>query len=105
MYLFDTDHITALDRGGEEGERLRTRLAHVPPEEAAVSVVSYEEQMRGWLAYIAQMRAVDRQVAGYHRLERMLEFYCATLCCLLIHVPQSSSNVYGWRVSASARWT
>ena len=49
MYLFDTDHITALDRGGEEGERLRTRLAHVPPEEAAVSVVSYEEQMRGWV--------------------------------------------------------
>jgi len=78
MYLFDTDHITALDRGGEEGERLRTRLAHIPPEEAAVSVVSYEEQMRGWLAYIAQLRAVDRQVAGYHRLERMLEFYCAT---------------------------
>src|SRR5437667_10956659 len=31
-YLFDTDHITALDRGGEKGERLRTRLAHVPPE-------------------------------------------------------------------------
>lgn len=31
MYLFDTDHITALDRGGEEGERLRARLAHVPP--------------------------------------------------------------------------
>ena len=78
MYLLDTDHITALDRGGEEGERLRTRLAHVPPEEAAVSVVSYEEQMRGWLAYIAQLRAVERQVAGYQRLERMLEFYCTT---------------------------
>ena len=30
MYLFDTDHITALDRGGEEGERLHARLAHVP---------------------------------------------------------------------------
>ena len=29
MSLFDTDHITALDRGGEEGERLRARLAHV----------------------------------------------------------------------------
>jgi len=39
MYLFDTDHITALDRGGEERERLRTRLAHVPPEEAAASIV------------------------------------------------------------------
>ena len=78
MYLFDTDHITVLDRGGEEGERMRTRLAQVPLEEVAASVVSYEEQMRGWLAYIAQLRAVDPQVAGYHRLERMLEFYCAT---------------------------
>lgn len=78
MYLLDTDHITALDRGGEEGERLHTHLAHVPPEEAAASVVSYEEQMRGWLAYSAQLRAMDRQVAGCHRLERMLEFYCTT---------------------------
>ena len=48
MYLFDTDHSTALDRAGEEGERLRTRLAHVPPEEAAVSVGRYEEQIQSW---------------------------------------------------------
>ena len=39
MYLFDTDHITVLDRGGEAGARLRTRLAHVPPDEVAASVV------------------------------------------------------------------
>jgi len=78
MYLFDTDHITLLDRGGEEGERLRVRLTSVPPAEAVASVVSYEEQMRGWLAYIAQLRAVDRQVVGYQRLTQMLEFYCAT---------------------------
>ena len=78
MDLLDTDHITLLDRGGGEGERLRARLTFVPPEEVVASVVSYEEQMRGWLAYIAQLQAVEHQAAGYQRLTRMLEFYCAT---------------------------
>ena len=78
MYLLDTDHITLLDRGGEAGERLRARLALVPPEEVVTSVVSYEEQMRGWLAYIAQLQTVERQAAAYQRLTRMLEFYCTT---------------------------
>ncbi len=78
MYLLDTDHITLLDRGGEEGQRIRARLSQVPSNDVAASIVSYEEQMRGWLAYIARLRAVDRQVAGYQQLERMLQFYCAT---------------------------
>jgi tRNA(fMet)-specific endonuclease VapC len=78
MCLLDTDHITLLDRGGAEGQRIRSRLSQVPPEDVAASVVSYEEQMRGWLAYITQQRTVDRQVTGYHRLERMLQFYCST---------------------------
>jgi tRNA(fMet)-specific endonuclease VapC len=34
--------------------------------------------MRGWLAYMAQLRAVDQQVSGYRRLEIMLSFYCRT---------------------------
>jgi tRNA(fMet)-specific endonuclease VapC len=68
MYLLDTDHITLLDRGGQEGDRIRTRLSHIPPEEVAASVISYEEQMRGWLAYVASLRTVDRQVAGYNQL-------------------------------------
>jgi tRNA(fMet)-specific endonuclease VapC len=78
MYLLDTDHVSLLDRGGEEGQRIRARLAQVPLETIAASVVSYEEQMRGWLARIAQLRAIDRQVTGYRQLERMLRFYCET---------------------------
>lgn len=77
MYLLDTDHITLLDRAGAEGETIHARLVQVP-EEVAASIVSYEEQMRGWLAYIAQLRGVNRQADGYRRLERMLDFYCAT---------------------------
>jgi tRNA(fMet)-specific endonuclease VapC len=78
MYLLDTDHITLLDRGGTAGERLRIRLAVLPPAEVVTSVISYEEQMRGWLAYIAQLREVERQAIGYQRLTQMLEFYCMT---------------------------
>ena len=78
MYLLDTDHITLMDRGGAEGQRIRGRLSAVTPSEVAASVISYEEQLRGWMAYLAQLRTVDRQVGGYQRLQRMLEFYCGT---------------------------
>jgi tRNA(fMet)-specific endonuclease VapC len=78
MYLLDTDHISLLDRGTEEGQRIRERLEQVLPEDVAASIVSYEEQMRGWLAYTAQLRDIERQVIGYRRLEQMLQFYCAT---------------------------
>jgi tRNA(fMet)-specific endonuclease VapC len=78
MYLLDTDHIALLDRGGAEGQRIRARLSQMPGAEVTASVVSYEEQLRGWMAYLAQLRVVARQVDGYRRLERMLEFYCGT---------------------------
>jgi tRNA(fMet)-specific endonuclease VapC len=78
MLLLDTDHVTLLDRGGPEGHNIRTRLASIPKEEVAASIISYEEQMRGWLSVINSMRGVDRQIDGYRRLERLLEFYCET---------------------------
>ena len=54
MYLLDTDHLSVLERGGAGAERLRRRLQAVPPQEVAATVVSYEEQTRGWLSYIAK---------------------------------------------------
>lgn len=78
MYLLDTDHITLLDRGGSEGERIRERLGAVPNNEVSTSIVTYEEQMRGWLSMLNSLRGVDRQVDAYRRLERLLRFYSAT---------------------------
>ncbi|WP_394795214.1 type II toxin-antitoxin system VapC family toxin [Armatimonas sp.] len=77
MYLLDTDHISLIDRAGDEGQRIIHRLAGLPEEEVAVSVVSYEEQTRGLLAQVARIRAVDQQVAWYERMERLLHFYSA----------------------------
>ena len=41
----------------------------------ATTIVSFEEQMRGWTAAIHGERSVHRQVAYYDRLGRMVEFF------------------------------
>jgi tRNA(fMet)-specific endonuclease VapC len=77
MYLLDTDHLTILQRGGVESTALRTRLAAVRPDQIATTIVSYEEQTRGWMSYMAQARTLDKQVAAYARLQQHLTNFCA----------------------------
>jgi tRNA(fMet)-specific endonuclease VapC len=78
MNLFDTDHISLIARGGAEGQRIVQRVSALAPGEIAVTIISYEEQMRGWLAEIAAARTPERQKSKYHELGRMLKYYCAT---------------------------
>jgi tRNA(fMet)-specific endonuclease VapC len=70
MILLDTDHVTVLKYpAAERCLRLVERLEAVPASEPiGVSVITVEEQMRGWLAAIAKERAVRRQVAAYREL-------------------------------------
>jgi tRNA(fMet)-specific endonuclease VapC len=50
MVVLDTDHMTLLEwASGPEASRLQTRFEGVAPEERATTIVSYEEQSRGWL--------------------------------------------------------
>jgi tRNA(fMet)-specific endonuclease VapC len=77
MYLLDTDHLSVLERGGAAAARLRRRLQAVAPDEVAATVVSYEEQTRGWLAYIARSRSLEDQVTAYGYLQRHLQVFCA----------------------------
>ena len=78
LYLMDSDHISLISRGGELSERITVRLAALEPDRVAVSLISYEEQMRGWMAEIARMQSADRQMAAYSRLDRMRDYYCNT---------------------------
>ena len=87
MYLLDTDHITLLDRGGEEGERRRVRLASIPTEEVVASVVSYEEQIGGGLPTLPNYgwwSARSRRINGSHRC---LSSTVRRRCCLLMSTP------------------
>lgn len=76
MVVLDTDHMSVLERSAQPGAvLLRTRLAPLPPEEVVTTIISYEEQMRGWMAYLARTRSVRHQVEAYRRLLQHLDNY------------------------------
>lgn len=78
IYLLDTDHISLMDRGRAEGVSIQARLARIPRDDVSASVISYEEQTRGWMAVIAQALTAERQIPLYAQLRRLLRFYCNT---------------------------
>jgi hypothetical protein len=48
MIVLDTDHVSFLERASSpEGQRLRARLNAPDVGEAATTIISYEEQLRG----------------------------------------------------------
>ncbi len=77
MVLLDTDHMSLLQRGGAEGQRVRQRLRATPQDDVATTIVSYEEQMRGWLARLARITTQERQVFDYSELKKLLQSYCS----------------------------
>lgn len=48
IYLLDTDHNSVLQRGGEAVLTLQTRLRALGADDFGTSIVSYEEQGKGW---------------------------------------------------------
>jgi tRNA(fMet)-specific endonuclease VapC len=77
MVVLDTDHMSLLERSGAQGSAtLRARLATLQPAEVVTTIISYEEQVHGWMAYIARTRSITQQVDSYRRLHRQLDNYC-----------------------------
>jgi tRNA(fMet)-specific endonuclease VapC len=78
LYLMDTDHISLLARGGDIAERVNAHIAAAGSDKVAVSIISYEEQFRGWTAELAKLQMIDKQMRTYARLNQMREHYCTT---------------------------
>jgi tRNA(fMet)-specific endonuclease VapC len=49
LLVLDTDHVSALGIPSEAGRRLLERV-DATGEEAATTIITVEEQLRGWLA-------------------------------------------------------
>jgi tRNA(fMet)-specific endonuclease VapC len=43
--------------------------------EVVTTVINYEEQMRGWMAYLVQARSMAQQITAYGRLLSHLDSY------------------------------
>lgn len=53
MIILDTDCLSLFDREKHlESSKLRINLAKFPPEEIFTTIITFEEQLRGWLAYL-----------------------------------------------------
>jgi tRNA(fMet)-specific endonuclease VapC len=76
MILLDTDHVTVL-RYTEDPRCavLEARLRAVRDDLVTTTVITLEEQLRGWLAEIGRQREVARQVAAYENLARIARFF------------------------------
>lgn len=79
MIILDTDHLSVFARSeGTAATKLRQRIIdhhRSTGELFAVTAISLEEQMRGWLARIGGQRDALRQVESYERLVELVDFY------------------------------
>ena len=73
MYILDTDHLGVLQRQrGPDFEKLITRLSDSDQALFYTTIVSFHEQINGWTKYIKNSNSADKTVAGYLRLENIL---------------------------------
>jgi tRNA(fMet)-specific endonuclease VapC len=75
VLILDTDLLTLVQfQAGEAYARLDARLEAAAAAHAiCVTIISFEEQMRGWLAFIARARSAERQVETYRRLHVLFD--------------------------------
>lgn len=71
MIIFDTDCLSLLNRERLlESSALRHNLERFPPNELFTTIITFEEQMRGWLAFIAKAKTPEQRICAYERLHR-----------------------------------
>ncbi|MCP4349152.1 MAG: type II toxin-antitoxin system VapC family toxin [Desulfobacterales bacterium] len=70
--IFDTDHISLLERGHPA---IQIRLTSVPSNTLAVSVITVEEMLRGRLAVLSKRSKGERRVHAYKKLMETVKFF------------------------------
>lgn len=71
MYIFDTDHLSFIQRNGQEGKQILAKLAIIKEREVAVTIVTYEEQVRGRLNFLSKAKTLDEQILAYQGLQQL----------------------------------
>ncbi len=74
-WLLDTDHLTILERGGSTALPLQIRLGELPANEFGTTIISYEEQMCGWLAHVSKAKTPQKTVEAYALLQDHIETF------------------------------
>ncbi len=68
--ILDTDHLSVLQWQEQPAcERLLARLDQLPADDIATTIISFQEQVEGWLAYLKRARKPADVVRAYDKLE------------------------------------
>jgi tRNA(fMet)-specific endonuclease VapC len=71
VIILDTDTYTLLQAEKNPNDSILARRV-LAAEDVCVTIITFEEQMRGWLAFIAKARDEQRRIFAYGRLTEML---------------------------------
>lgn len=74
MFVLDTNHVTEFAYSSAAGLRLRNRMRQSESEYATTGI-TVEEDLRGWLARLQQLRHEEEQIAIYQKLASRIEFF------------------------------
>ena len=79
MIILDTDCMSLLQRENILiSSRLQENLDRFSPEDICTTIISFEEQMRGWLGFLARSKTLNEQIYAYQRLHTFLKIYLNT---------------------------
>ena len=74
--LLDTDHFSILQHNQKpEVDRLQARLQPLSGKQIKVCIVSFQEQAKGWLAWINRARTPSEVLRGFGFLHGLLKHY------------------------------
>lgn len=74
MIILDTDCLSLFDREKYlESSLLRKKLNEFPPDEIFTTIITFEEQMRGWLTYLSRCKNIEQEIFAYERLNKFLD--------------------------------
>lgn len=74
MIILDTDCLSLLQRKQGAGYfELAEALARFPSDQISTTIISFDEQMRGWMAMVARARTTDLLTHAYADLLSFLE--------------------------------
>src|SRR5579859_7853425 len=69
IYVLDTDILSLLaHHRSQEAAHIRRRIVDLPDDAVATTIVNYEEQIRGWMAYLSRAKTPQTEIVAYSRL-------------------------------------
>ena len=90
MFVLDTNHVSELTYRTAAGLRLLQKLDAVD-QDAAVTAITVEESLRGWLAEIRRRTDPRTQIAAYQRLTRQVRCSLHGSCFHGMTTPRTAS--------------